>query len=282
MLVACPSCTRRLNVPDEAAGQAGQCPWCKSPFRMPAPPAVPAVPAMAAFPVAAATIPMAMSPTTVIPVASLSIEPVAVPIVAGGDGAHYPLAADPQDDAETRRRKAKIWRDAAKTADAEHRKRNPAGLSDLVWGFGFLGLMMTYIGLIAVSLKLQTSLPLLVPGILIGMAGAIAVIVVAFCENVIEGVLCLPGLPWGLAGLLFPVSAPLAIRFAFWMAAMFGNDIVSEVLTWTLIAVLCIAFPCYLPNYVLKNFEAAFRPLYLMLIGILYQITAVLLIVNGF
>jgi hypothetical protein len=294
MVVACPSCTKKLNVPDDAAGQTGQCPWCKSPFRLPAtPPAAPATPAVAAFPAAAptATIPATNSPTVAVlaalvpeavpaAMAPLSLEPL-VQIATGDDGTLYPLAAEQEHDPDAKRRKAQIWKEAANTAEALHRKRNPAGMSDLVWGLVFLGLMLTYVVLIGVVLQNGSPVPLLYPGILIGMAGAFALVVVAFRDNPIEGVLCLPGLPWGLAGVIFPASTPIALDFAFRLSVFFGNDLVSEILTWALIAVLGIAFPFYMVHYISKNFEGACRPLYLMLIGILYQITAFLLYVNS-
>jgi hypothetical protein len=305
MFVACPSCTKRLNVPDDAAGQTGQCPWCKSPFRLPAPtpPAVPAtppvaaapvlatlvtVPALAAFPVAAPMVtlpvtsaPPAPVPVPLVPLASLAPlapePPVAARIAVGGDGMPYPLVTDPEDDFETKVRHAQIWKEAAKNADALYRKRNPRRLDDIIWGSLFLSLMLGYVVLLAVSLRIHWPFPLLIPGILIGMAGAIAVVVVAFRDNILEGVLCIPGLPWGLTGMIFPISAPLAWFFAKRMMTIFGDDLVSEILTWTLLAVLGIVFPCYLPFYIQKNFEAACRPLYLMLIGILFQLTAFLL-----
>jgi hypothetical protein len=126
MIVACPSCVKRLNVPDEAAGQTGQCPWCKSPFRLPAPKplAAPATPAVVTVPPIAAIPVPAMAP--------LTVEPIAL----RGDGTLYPLAADPQVDPEIQRDNAQILKEAARTADAERRRRKAARRSDLVWSAG--------------------------------------------------------------------------------------------------------------------------------------------------
>ena len=212
MRVACPRCAKSLNIPDAVAGQVGQCPGCSAKFRLPAarPNSPPSLPSSskksASAPVSSVTAKSPARPSATKGTADERRSRTAVDRNAPRSRKSRVQETDDDDEeltfAERDRSREDDDEEDEKHAKAQRRRRDrrQRQTKDFTWGSVYLGLFAFY-GvdlLLALMVGLLSSFGAIIflglmsnVGFILMMIGGIMMLVVAFRNDVMDGLFCI-------------------------------------------------------------------------------------------
>jgi hypothetical protein len=196
------------------------------------------------------------------------LPPIEAPVVVApppGQEWLYPIAEGPKDenDDEARRKRLRLLGVDDSPPPPEPEPELFGVPQSFPWTYLFLGLMGVYVMMFVASRLFKMPLVMVPPGILIAFVGYALLLIYAFQDHIVEGLLCVPGIVLVVIGLIIPMGSDSLI-------VMLWN---FDAYLCILCLVLAIVLPSYLLMYVKNRFDAVHYVFYLFLIGILFQVT---------